>query len=501
LGHAGEMTDIDVSQRRGLPTAPASSSLVSSARSVRAAGTHNTAGPIDSALGSVRRLFARHSRSFDVVLALGLAVLAVAGVRYIELAFVDFTREADKSKPMLEAVVRAGGENAELAKKSLEALADATPRLSVPALYALALLASIPLIWRRRYPGTACVIVVGACSVILWFSPADTAIPSITAWVAVYSLAAFGLISFRHRLAVLGALLVMLVLLVSGIVRNPDLGAELTNRDLMFGTALAILSYGSAIAFGLLTLRHRETVQELEHRGSLLAAQQDELARTAVLDERVRIARELHDVVAHHVSVMGMQAGAARLSLTASASVASAPISSMDGRVSDALSSIENSSRQAVSDLHRLLGFLRDEPSSTTVASPQPSIDAFPQLFEEHAASGLAVSARIGEGVAAVSPAVSLTAYRIVQEALTNARKHGAGSPGADVDLRIDGNCLIVEVCNDRGSESSGVPGAPGHGLLGMGERVALHGGSLDSGPTPTGFRVRAVLPLSGVGI
>jgi signal transduction histidine kinase len=441
---------------------------------------HRAEAPIENALSVVRRFLARHSRSFDVALAFLLALFALLSVRYVQLALADAEVEIAKNKPILEAAIREGGVNAEQARITLKSLTAAAPRLPIPVLYGLALLVTIPLMWRRRYPTIIALVVVTTFLLTVWYSPIDSSIPSIAAWVALYSLAAFGMVNSRHRLSLLGALFVIVVLFVGGVVRNPDWPNTVALRDVVYAVAVSGLSFGSSIAFGLLTLRHRATVAELERNSALLASQRDELARTAVLDERVRIARELHDVVAHHVSVMGMQAGAARLSLLASGRDAGP-----DDRVATAL--------------YRLLGFLRDGGASSTVSSPQPSIERFPQLIEENLASGLDVDVRIGAGVELVSPAVSLTAYRIVQEALTNVRKHGAGATHAHVRLSIARDDLVVEIENRRGAKPSTTRSTGGHGLQGMQERVALHGGVLSVGPTADGYRVHAVLPLAGM--
>ncbi|HEX2698955.1 MAG TPA: sensor histidine kinase [Acidimicrobiales bacterium] len=200
----------------------------------------------------------------------------------------------------------------------------------------------------------------------------------------------------------------------------------------------------------------------------------------------MRIARELHDVVAHHVSVMGVQAGAARLVMERD-----------PPNAASALASIESSSRQAVAELHRLLGFLRQEGDSDDLA-PQPGLDQLEDLVAQMAAARFGVQLRVDGEPRPLPSSVELSAYRIVQEALTNVLKH-SGAASAEVHLRYRSGTVEVEVLDDGG----GVPTAPtatgGHGLIGMRERATLHGGHLAAGPRPEGgFYVRATFPLNG---
>jgi signal transduction histidine kinase len=209
-------------------------------------------------------------------------------------------------------------------------------------------------------------------------------------------------------------------------------------------------------------------------------------ARRAVFDERVRIARELHDVVAHHVSVMGVQAGAARLMLARDPE-----------QTRDALMSIETSSRQAVIELHRLLGFLRRAGDADDAGS-YVGLAELEGLVSAMSASGLDVRVRVEGEQLALAPTVDVSAYRIVQEALTNTLKHATASR-ADVSLRYSPGELEIEVADDgrAGGAPSSAPG--GMGLIGMRERAALHGGRLVAAPGARGgFVVRATLLTTG---
>lgn len=239
---------------------------------------------------------------------------------------------------------------------------------------------------------------------------------------------------------------------------------------------------------------HRD--QELAARTIELEASREENARRAVMDERVRIAREIHDVVAHHVSVMGVQAAAARRALHVDAERAEEP-----------LRDIEHASREAVGELHRLLGFLRRvddvDPDGVTAAAlaPQPGLARLPELRRQLAAVGLAVRFTSTGAERDLPPSVDLSAYRIVQEALTNCLKY-AGVEHAELEIDYGVERLTVAV-RDRGRgpiASAGSTGPGGAGLTGMAERVALLGGRLRHGARPGGgFQVEAELPYDGM--
>ena len=241
----------------------------------------------------------------------------------------------------------------------------------------------------------------------------------------------------------------------------------------------------------------REREELLAQRNRELEAERAENARRAVLDERVRIARELHDVVAHSVSVMGIQAGAAR---------------SVLGRDPDAaataLQSIEQTSRAAVVELQRLLGFLRQEERDRLEGgddrTPQPGVDQLGPLVAQASAAGVRTDLTADGTPRDLPSGLAVSVYRIIQEALTNTLRH-ADARQAEVLLRYRDDALEVEVLDDgRGPDAPGRPrgDAPGragggHGLLGMRERVALHDGRLETGSrTGGGYRVWAQLPL-----
>jgi len=231
-------------------------------------------------------------------------------------------------------------------------------------------------------------------------------------------------------------------------------------------------------------LRERAAQAEAaEERATQAEREREESARHAVFEERVRIARELHDVVAHHVSMMGVQAGAARV-----------VIDRDRVKAKEALSAIESSSRQAVAELHRLLGFLRQAGDRDDLA-PQPGLGQLPRLAASMRDSDLAVEVSIEGESRSLPPTVDVSAYRIVQEALTNTLKHSAASR-ADVHVRYWPDELEVEIVDDGRPSSVRSSTSGGLGLIGMRERAALHGGQLSAGPAAGGgFAVKVKLP------
>jgi signal transduction histidine kinase len=248
----------------------------------------------------------------------------------------------------------------------------------------------------------------------------------------------------------------------------------------------------------------RAYIAELEARAEQLERQQATEAQRAVDGERTRIARELHDVVAHHVSVIAVQAGAARM---VADQRAAPPGRGMPRSMSDdMLASIESTARQALGELRRLLGVLRKEDGSAELA-PQPGLHQLDLLVAQLRDSGVAVELSVDGSVPdSLPPGVDLTAYRIIQEALTNVLKHSGGAP-TRVGVRVDGEDLELRV-TDAGPGVSAIGagaveelGHGGHGLIGMGERVALFGGRFRSGPGRFGgFEVEARIPLGGSG-
>ncbi len=234
-----------------------------------------------------------------------------------------------------------------------------------------------------------------------------------------------------------------------------------------------------------LALRERAVeARAAEARAAQAEGEREENARRAVFEERVRIARELHDVIAHHVSMMGVQAGAGRL-----------VIDRDPEQAKQALAAIELSSRNAVQELYRLLGFLRQAGDPDPLAS-QSGIGQLASLAAGMSNAELTVEVSVDGEQRPLSATVDVSAYRIVQEALTNTLKHARASR-ADVHLRYWPGELEVEIVDDgHGNGGPGGTAGGGLGLIGMRERAALHGGQLNAGPAPGGgFAVRVKLP------
>ena len=226
----------------------------------------------------------------------------------------------------------------------------------------------------------------------------------------------------------------------------------------------------------------RRVLGDRERQVQLAKRERDVAAREAVVEERARIARELHDAIAHNVSMMVVQAGAERRVLEPS-----------NDSTRDVLETIEKIGRGALTEMRRMVGMLRSEASNPL--APQPSLDDLTTLIAQVREAGLPVDLRVEGERRALPVGIELSAYRIVQEALTNALKH-AGGAHAIVNVRYGTDSLELEIIDD-GHGAPAPVSSGGHGLVGMRERVALYGGRLDAGRRPSGgFAVRVLLPI-----
>jgi signal transduction histidine kinase len=343
--------------------------------------------------------------------------------------------------------------------------------------YGLVLLHTLPLVARRRFPGIVLVLVVasGLAGAALGLPPFFLG-PAIL--VAVYSVAAYG----SRWVSVAGLALAEVGLAA---VQLTPFGVEFE------GPALAVFMgiLAAAWLLGHFAHNYRAYAARLEERTAELERARKELARRAVTEERLRLARELHDVVAHAMSVIAVQSG-----------VGAHVADTQPEEVGKALVAIEATSRDALTELRRLLGVLRQDGEPQASLTPVPGLANLEGLLAEVAKAGLAVRLRV-EGRPAPLPAgVDLSAYRIVQEALTNVVKH-AGPATAQVTICYRDQEVTVEVTDDgRGVGAVAGDGrkGTGHGLIGMAERVAAFGGDLEVGPRPGGgFRVAARLPVA----
>ncbi|MGA8218010.1 MAG: histidine kinase [Solirubrobacterales bacterium] len=342
--------------------------------------------------------------------------------------------------------------------------ADGAAAAAVPAI-------TLALAWRRRAPLAAFAVVYGAYAAqALAGGHAEQSIAvSIALLVSIYSLAAH---AGDGRIAVaglpLGQGVAWMALALEG-GRGPG------------DYAFSVLLGGGAWLGGYAVRSGRMVAMQLEGRVERAEAESAAERERAVAEERARIAREMHDVLAHTMSVVVVQTGAARQLVRAE-----------PGRSEQLLRSTEATGRQALSEMRRLLGLIRADPEGLGVA-PQPGLGDLDELVARARQAGLELQVEIQDGERALPIGIDLAAYRIAQEAITNAIKHGEGP--ATLALRYRPGQLEIELRNAIAEQPR--DGGSGHGLIGMRERASLYDGTLEAGPTHSGeFRIYARLPL-----
>ncbi|MEV8440534.1 sensor histidine kinase [Actinosynnema sp. NPDC051121] len=355
---------------------------------------------------------------------------------------------------------------------------------------------TLPLAARRRFPLTVLVVLGALLVVVQARQVGDNLVPSVALFLAIFSAGAWGQDRARARWARIAVIVAMFGWLGFSLVKfllaptPPFEGAagplDPVLATVLYGIGFNLLFFLSAFSFGEMAWVSARRQAELEHRAEQLRRSQEQNTRGAIVAERVRIARDLHDVVAHHVSVMGVQAGAARRVLDRDPDLAR-----------EALRTVEDTARTAIGELRGLLGVLRADPEEVAEQAGEtssPGLDQLPELAEQARSAGLDVDHGVYGEPRPVPEGVALSVYRIVQESLTNVVKH-ADARKADVRVRFLENSLEVEVADDgRGRTSRS--GGGGFGLVGMRERVAVHGGELEAGPRrDAGYRVRARFP------
>jgi len=339
-----------------------------------------------------------------------------------------------------------------------------------------------PLLLRRHRPATTFALVAGlhALQAVTYGYPiwGQLAFP-----IALYSLARFG----RPRDSWIGLGIGAVAAVTASVVWTrafrSGLSEELRDPLSINDFIPYILSIGAIVvaawALGTQARIRRAYEDTLVERGRQLAAEAEQRALMAAADERARIAREMHDVVAHGLTVVIVQADGARYAADSDPTVAVRT-----------LETIAETGRDALAEMRRLLGLLRG--SSDPALVPQPGLADLPELL---AADPDRVTAELPDPLPEVPDGVALTAFRVVQESLTNVRKHGGPEARATVCLRLDGTDLVIEVVDD-GRGASATHSDHGLGLLGMRERVDVHGGSVVAGPVPGGgWAVRARIP------
>ena len=327
-----------------------------------------------------------------------------------------------------------------------------------------------PLAWRRVAPlGALAVTSAAAIGLALaGTSPEDLSTTSVLVAVLAFSIGTH--LPRRRALAGLAGLVGLILAVVA-------LNGPITASDTIF----PVVVFGGCWVLGRVLRDRARLTAELTTRTEQLERERGERERDAVARERVRIARELHDVIAHSVSVMVVQAGAARRVLGRD-----------PGASVGALDAVQATGREALTEVRRLLGILRPDGQDAD-HSPQPSLDRLGALVARSRDAGLEVALSVEGEPGPLAPGVDLTAFRLVQEGLTNALKHGGGQ--ARVTLRWTPQLLELEIANRiAGARGDGLAGS-GRGLVGMRERVALCGGELRAGPLGRGFVVRARLP------
>ena len=380
------------------------------------------------------------------------------------------TRQASLRRPALADA----GLALVLAAVALIQLAISSPPGAVWAPVFAVLLSTLPLAWRESVPLP--VVVVAAGGVILASAFGDSQDLPLMLWLAVgaglYSLGEYG----SNAQVVIGGVLAAVAYTTIGAVEGDPgsaaLGGLLPVAALAVGRAVRVMGFESDVLGARI-----ETLEE----------EQERRAGEAVAAERARIARELHDVIGHSISVMGVQAGAVRRVL---------PPELEEER--ETLLSVERAGRDAVTEMRRLLDLLRSADDAPSGALP--TLGYVPQLIADMRRAGLGIELEVDGDLDDVPPGRALAAYRIVQEALTNALKH-APDARVRVSIRRAPQQLEVDVLQEAGSSHRRDDGVTGHGLVGMHERVAMYGGRLAVGPgADGGFEVRAALPLQSGG-
>jgi len=331
-----------------------------------------------------------------------------------------------------------------------------------------------PLLFRRRWPMAAPLVSVGVVLVSAFIDVGffDNSFPAyLTALgIAVW----FGMRPNRYEaIAGWAALQIVSVVLT---LRDPQTQSA---GDYFWSLVTFTVAWVIGFALGE-RLRETDVTRRLADQAEL---EREEQARLAVAEERARIARELHDVVGHSVSVMTVQAAAVRRLLEDD-----------QEKERDALLVVEQTGREALAEMRRMVGVLR-RPEEAPALAPQPSLEHLEQLLATTREAGLPVELKIEGTPAELPPALDTTAYRIVQEALTNAVKH-ANAGRAEVLVRYGKGAVELVVSDDGCGNGDG--GGSGHGLVGMRERVSVYGGELEAGPqSGGGFRLRATLPVT----
>ncbi len=339
---------------------------------------------------------------------------------------------------------------------------------------------------RRRWPLPALLVsAVGAETYMALYRSQTGMLVLVAPLIALYTVADR---ADRRRGLTIGGLAVAAIGVAHGLMKPSWMGPA----------NLALVALGAlAVAAGDSSRNRRAYLAEVEQRAARAEHEKDADARRRVTEERLRIARDLHDSVGHHLALISVQSA-----------VADRMLGTAPGQAHEALSHVQAASRSALEELGDTIGLLREAGEPAAPTQPTPGLDGLTELVASFRASGLNIEQVIGGTVRRLAPAANLTAYRIIQESLTNVCKH-AGDPGARLRLAYERAALHITV-DDNGSRGlqracgaaagGATAGRGGHGIIGMRERVTALGGVFQAGPRPGGgFRVSATLPLGGV--
>ncbi|MFF8904154.1 sensor histidine kinase [Streptomyces olivaceoviridis] len=354
--------------------------------------------------------------------------------------------------------------------------------IRTPAVLSLVLMlaGAAALVFRRRVPRTV-LAVTGTVSLVECVTGDPRAPVAMSAVIALFTVAATTDRSTTWRLG----LLTMTVLTAAAMLAGPLPWYAQENLGVLAWTGIGATA-GDAVR------SRRAVVQAIRDRAERAERTREEEARRRVVEERLRIARDLHDVVAHHIALVNVQAG-----------VAAHVMDKRPDQAKEALAHVREAGRSALDELRATVGLLRQSGDPEAPTEPAPGLSRLEELADTFRSAGLPVSVARADQGTELPAAVDLAAYRIVQEALTNVRKHAGPEAGAEVSVVRVGPNVEVTVLDD----GLGEPGGPeagrafedggGHGLLGMRERVTALGGALTTGPRyGGGFRVHAILPV-----
>jgi len=345
--------------------------------------------------------------------------------------------------------------------------------------YILAVPLTVPYALHRRWPMASLALILGAFAAFAILQYA--AYPGLSVFAILYGIAAH----IDRRRSII-ALIAGVVAMVTALATQPT--GVVTSSD----WTSSLLAIAVAWLAGENQRSRRARWLALEERAAMLEAEREERDGRAVADERLRIARDLHDIVSHAMSVIAVQAGSGNAVLDRDPEAAHR-----------ALSNVETASRSALVEMRRMLGVLRDDDDAPGSRAPAPSMSRLGDLVARLRDSGLGVELQVDADIPPLPTSLDLAAYRIVQESLTNVMKHGG--PVAVVTVRCSGSDLLIDISDNGGPSNahtgSGVGDSTRQGIIGMRERVAIYGGQFHAGPRAEGgFRVTARLPLDGVG-